>query len=159
MPVNVKLQIYYALFASQINYCSLVWGTTTKGDINTILLLQKKILRHIANVDRLFPTRKLFLQYNIIRFEHHYEFQILQSMYFSGSERQIFLHTLASLTPRDTSVMTRNRELWCIPYFRTQYKLQSLKHNLPVTLNKFKDTAIISLKKLREYFINVSVSN
>lgn len=159
MPVNVKLQIYYALFASQINYCSLVWGTTTKGNINKILLLQKRILRHIANVDRIFPTRNLFLQYNIIRFEHNYEFRILQSMYFCGSERQTFLHTLASLTPCSTSVMTRNSELWFIPYFRTQYKLQSLKHNLPVTLNKFKDTAFTSQKKLREYFINVSINN
>lgn len=29
LPVRVKLQIYHVLFSSRINYCALVWGTTT----------------------------------------------------------------------------------------------------------------------------------
>lgn len=41
-PTKAKLQIYHALFASHVNYCTLVWCTTRDKNINAIHLLQKK---------------------------------------------------------------------------------------------------------------------
>lgn len=52
LPSKVKLQVYYALFASYINYCSLVWATTTKRNLNKILLLQKRFFAMLQT----FPT-------------------------------------------------------------------------------------------------------
>lgn len=44
-------------------YCTLVWGTTTIGNLNSINLLQKKALRSIANVAYSHTITYLFLKY------------------------------------------------------------------------------------------------
>lgn len=36
MPVNIKIQLYYPLFGSQMNYCSLVWGSNTKRNTDKL---------------------------------------------------------------------------------------------------------------------------
>lgn len=152
MPVNIKIQLYYALFTSQMNYCSLVWSSTTKSNIDKISVLQKAALRHIARVDRMSSTRELFPNFNIIRFEHHYNYRLLNWFFFSPCDSKNFLISIASLRPHDTAVDIRDPAPWFVPRFRTQYKMQTLKHNLPVLLNKYKDESMVSRKRLREHF-------
>lgn len=43
IPSKVKLILYNALFSSHLMYCHLVWGTTSKENINKLLLLQKRL--------------------------------------------------------------------------------------------------------------------
>lgn len=42
IPLHAKLSIYHALFASHLNYCSLVWLTTTKKNIKKIIPCKRK---------------------------------------------------------------------------------------------------------------------
>lgn len=42
LPLKFKLLIYNALFYAQLNYCGLVWGTTSKENINKIFLCRRK---------------------------------------------------------------------------------------------------------------------
>lgn len=66
-PEKVRLQIYHALFESHLNYCALVWATTTKHNIHALLQLQKRALRHVANLPYFHSTAQLLNKYNIIR--------------------------------------------------------------------------------------------
>lgn len=60
VPMSVKLMIYNSLFYSHLNYCHLVWGTTTPTNLDKILLLQKKAVRAIGNMPFQSHTSDLF---------------------------------------------------------------------------------------------------
>lgn len=151
-PEKVKLNIYNALFSSYINYCSLVWTTTTKENINKLLILQKKAVRHIANLDYYSSTRTFFPRYNIIKANYMYDFRILRSFYFSSLPIKNFLIHSASLQAKARYTSTRNTDNWHQRKFRNNYKLQSLEHNLPLILNRYDFVANFSLKQLKVFF-------
>lgn len=135
-PVSVKLQIYNALFRSHLNYCTLVWGTTTKKNINTLLLLEKKAIRCISNVPYLHPTKQLFEQHNIINIQNLYKYRLLYYLHFSSTAHHAFLVELSGLSLRTETGRTRERDKYVVPRRRTDYYLQSLSHNIPVMLNR-----------------------
>ena len=47
LPLRARLQIYHSFVQSHINYCSLVWGFSSKSNLNTISSKQKKGLRAV----------------------------------------------------------------------------------------------------------------
>lgn len=156
-PTKAKLQIYHALFASHINYCTLVWCTTTVKNINAIHLLQKKALRCIANVPFAHTTKQLFPLYKIIPLPQTYEFRLLYSFLFSNQSFKSFLHTLSGLCKSSTDSRTRCSDNWLVPRRRTDYLLQSLTYTLPVLLNmcekKGANIASVTRKQLVEFFL------
>lgn len=92
LPTKVKINLYYALFESHLNYCSLVWANTTKTSVTKIQILQKKIMRLISGVHYLSGTRYIFNSYKIVAFQHMYHFRILRYFYFSSGQSKNFLH-------------------------------------------------------------------
>lgn len=155
LPQTIQLQIYYALFMSHVNYCCLVWATTTKTNINRLLAKQKKILRTIGNLDRMCSTKEVFSAFNVIRLDHTYDYRLLHTMYFSPPAVTTFIKKLASLHCREVSVHTRNRDMWFVPYFHNNYKLQSLAHNVPSILNKYNHTIGYSKRELTALFCKI----
>lgn len=153
------MKLYYALFESHLNYCSLVWATTTKTNITKILTLQKKIMRLISGADYLSPTRDIFKSCNVIAFQHMYHFRILRSFYFSSGPSKDFLTSTALLTHSTNIVNTRNTDIWHIHRFRTNYKLQSLQHNLPDILNKYKTVQKFSFRETKQYFVDLVLTH
>lgn len=155
LPVKAKLQVYNALFNSYLNYCSLVWATTTKTNLDKLHLLQKKVIRYIGNIDPTASTKDAFVSFNIIRVDNLYKYRLLQTFFFSSTEVKNLLSSLAFLTLRSTDIHTRSKDVWEIPHFRTYYKHQSLAHNLPSMLNMYQNTTRLNPKKLRTYFITL----
>ena len=47
LPLNARIQIYHSFVQSHINYCSLVWGFSSRSYIETIFSKQKKGLRAV----------------------------------------------------------------------------------------------------------------
>ena len=47
LPLQARLQIYHSLIQSHANYCSLVWGFSSKSNIESIFVKQKKALRGV----------------------------------------------------------------------------------------------------------------
>ncbi len=45
LPLNARIQIYYSLVQSHVNYCSLIWGFASRAHINSLFMGQKKGLR------------------------------------------------------------------------------------------------------------------
>lgn len=153
LPQQAKLQIYYALFYSHINYCNLVWATTTKRNMNRIVTIQKRIIRQISNLKRTDTTKEAFLVNNVLRADKMYEFRLLQIFNCSSPQIVNYLSSLASLQHYSSTVKTRCTDIWAIPHFRTNYKFQSLSHNVPMTLNRHQHTSGYSRKQLRTYIL------
>ena len=75
LPLQARLQIYHSLIQSHVNYCSLVWGFSSKSNIESIFVKQKKALRGVIPgfinykyKDGKTPghTKKFFSKYNIL---------------------------------------------------------------------------------------------
>ena len=61
--------LYYSLFLPYINYCSEIWGDTYKTKVNSIFLIQKKVIRGICGInDMRTNTSPLFYECGILKF-------------------------------------------------------------------------------------------
>lgn len=135
LPPNIKLNIYHASFQSRLNYCHLVWATTTKTNLNNILLLQKKILRYIGDVSYYDHTEPLFSRFHILHIESMYEYRLLYTVRFSSPALVEFLYAISHLRRHECVVNTRHTVSWVLPRSRTNYNFQSLHYNIPLLLN------------------------
>jgi len=63
-----RKNLYNTLFLPHLNYCSEIWGNTSKTNLQNIVLQQKKALRIICNVKRAEATTPLFKRLNILKF-------------------------------------------------------------------------------------------
>uniref|UniRef100_A0A131YUE2 Tick transposon n=1 Tax=Rhipicephalus appendiculatus TaxID=34631 RepID=A0A131YUE2_RHIAP len=61
LPIQQKLMMYNALFASHLLYCHLVWSNSTKQPLDHLVTLKKRALRAITDVPYNAHTRDLFL--------------------------------------------------------------------------------------------------
>ena len=62
---NTRILLYNSLILSKLSYCNIVWGTSCKRNLNSILLLQKRAIRicsgshYHAHTDPIFKDFKL----------------------------------------------------------------------------------------------------
>lgn len=135
LPLKVKLLIYHSLFASHLNYCILVWGTTCSTNINRLFLLQKKIIRSICNEKFDSHTAPLFARLEVIKLPSLYDYQLSTIFIKERNSTQQKICRLANLRPNVPHYDTRSPELWHVPFSRTNYGKQMIHHTLPVLLN------------------------
>lgn len=76
LPKSVKRVLYNSLFYSHLCYCNLVWGNTTDSNLNRIHLLQKKVIRIIADVSYIHHTESLFQSYKILTIQQLYNYRL-----------------------------------------------------------------------------------
>ena len=74
-PIDICLQVYYAIFYSYLIYGCNIWGFTSEENLNSIQVLQNKCLRIItfapydANVDQTFLDLKLLKVREVIKIQ------------------------------------------------------------------------------------------
>lgn len=156
LPSSVKLLIYYALFASHLNYCLLVWGKTTLTNINCLHTLQKKALRHIAGDPFYAHTKPLFKRFNLISVPSLYAYTLALKYKQNIITPDKMLESIAQLTLRARIYPTRHTDIWSVPYSRTSYGTQMLRHTLHVLLNYLHENKInienVNKKKFTCFF-------
>lgn len=121
LPEHIKLIIYNSLFVSHLNYCFLVWGTTTKTNINKIYMLQKKAVRYIANVDYLAHTEELFTRFRISPISTMYEYYLALKYKRCIRHNQLSFLEIPCLRQNLSEYCFRKKEIWHIPFSRTKY--------------------------------------
>lgn len=158
LPRNVMMLLYNTLFCSRLNYCHLVWASTTQKNLYKILILQKRFLRAVANVPVCFPSAPLFSTYNVLPVTKAYDYRLCKQYKKEVRNNTSFLCQLGNLKEHSTPYSTRNFEKWKVDACRTTYGLQMLKNRLPRLLNALHTENIepgkITFRKLREYFSN-----
>ena len=50
IPLKVRIQIFHSYVQSHINYCSLVWGFSTKTNIDSLFRTQQKVCEQLYPV-------------------------------------------------------------------------------------------------------------
>lgn len=136
LPVSVKITLYNSLFLSHVSYCFLVWGSTTATNINRLYKLQKKAIRHIANVDYYAHTGELFKRFNIIPIHQLYEYYLAIRYKKSLLNSNRAFLDIFQLEPYIIPYPTRHQQHWIIPFCRTHLGRQMLRFTVPVLLNK-----------------------
>ena len=66
-PIEVCLQVYYAIFYSHLMYGCNLWDLTTEDNIHKIEIIQKKCVRIITFSDFNSHTNPLFIQLKILK--------------------------------------------------------------------------------------------
>jgi len=66
LPPKTRLSLYYSLIYPYIYYCNVICSSTYPSNLNRILLLQKRIVRIIANADYRAQTKPLFKRLKIL---------------------------------------------------------------------------------------------
>lgn len=159
LPKPIKLLLYNSLFYSYLNYCHLVWGTTTPGCLQRIYILQKRFLRHVHNVPWHSPSADLFLQSNVIKIENLYKFRLSVRFQLETLKNINHLRYLADLHARKMTFMTRHGESWVVPTPRINLGRQRLQFTLPSLLNSYLhsgfDLFSSSKNTLRAMYVNM----
>ena len=65
---NVMLLLYNSLFLPYISYCAKVWANIYKSKLNVLTILQKRVIRLIANVSLLSQTNELVAEFKLLKF-------------------------------------------------------------------------------------------
>lgn len=140
LPVPQKLLIFHALFTSHLSYCNLIWGNGTKQSISSLIILQKKALRSVANLPFNAHTSQVFVKYKIIKLNLLYEYSLVISFRSDAIKGHSYIRSLANLQLNPSTRLNRHSEHWHVPRPRTNYGFEALRYCLPNTLNKLKIT-------------------
>lgn len=136
LPERVKIILYNTLFASHLKYCQLVWGNTTKLNLDRLHIAQKKILRLVANVPYGSHADILFSKFKVTSIFDLYTQTLIKkykdSIYYNNKS---FL-SLASLEENSSFYHTRSPEHWRVSHPRTNYGFQMLQYTVPSTINE-----------------------
>ena len=75
LPIQARIQIYHSFVQSHINFCSLVWGFSSKSNIESLFTNQKKGMRAVMpghvnfyyrNGVKPTHTKPFFNQFNVL---------------------------------------------------------------------------------------------
>lgn len=158
-PTRVKHSIYNSLIYSHLNYCHLVWGTTTKSNITKLHLLQKRTVRAIARVPYLHSTDTLFTSLKIRRINNIYNHRLLNA-YCNATRHSITSFIiLADLTQHSSVYELWQRQKWQIKKSHTKYFDQTLHFNLSTMLDScfFSDNIDVHTLSTGNYEITTNI--
>lgn len=156
LPRHVKIALYNALFFGLLNYCHLVWGSTTYQNLISIEKIQKRFMRAIANVDRHHSSKALFKEYSVIRATDFLKYRCLSTYRSTLRNRNFEFLSLFNLILDSKRYPTRKDAMWTCPRVRTSCGEQSLSVLLPRILNEFgfdANATIPTNKELKKLFL------
>lgn len=116
---HISVQVYYALFESQLRYGLIFWGFAASGRLQHLFLLQKRAVRIICKANRLAHCKPLFQALKILTV---YDLVIYECV--------TFLHG-RYLGHRDQHMhdyCTRNRNGLVIPQSQLQLSKETIFH-------------------------------
>ena len=165
---DTLISVYYSIFYSHLLYGCPVWSLSSKNNLQTISVLQKKCLRIMDFAPFNSHTNKLFFDNKILKLEDVIKSQILKLVFdFKHKNLPDELSNLFKLNSEINKYCTRNvsNEGLFIPKIKTKnFGLNSLKYAAPTTWNSFLkiDNAINSFKNsqslnkyLKKYFLTI----
>ena len=101
MPEFVLKNMYYAHFLSVLNYCNLIWCNTFSSHLDSLIKIQKKVIRSITNSEYLAHTYPLFQRLQLLDIDRLRKFHL--ATYFFKNK-----NLLAFRNPHQ--YQTRNRD-------------------------------------------------
>ena len=75
------ISLYYSFIYPYLIYCNHVWGNTCKSNMNSVVLLQKKIIRIICGVKPREHTDTLYIKLKLLKCEDINKYLLSRLMY------------------------------------------------------------------------------
>ena len=135
VPIEICLQVYYAIFYSYLTYGCILWGLTVEENLKKIEVLQKKCLRIMTFSDINSHSNPLFLNLGLLKVRDIIKLQQLTLVYdyFGGSIPQDLQNLFSTNTDIDITnlrLRSANKGLLHIPAIKTvTYGNKSIKYH------------------------------
>ena len=113
--------LYNALIFPHLTYCCLIWGINYQSHLKRILLLQKRIARHILglsyseSVSHRFGDLQMLNIYSIIKYK-----AVIFALKYLNNMLPVPLRSILEI--RNPVVDTRNRNMFIVPFTRLNYR-------------------------------------
>ena len=140
-PLNTLLLVYSGLVNGLLSYCVCAWGSASKCLVDSVIVLQKRILRVIHFKNKWCPTRPIFVNCNILNCRQIFIFRCLKVLL-----RKVFL-------PGELD----GHKYLRIPLHRTERRRKTFRiisriifNNLPIALR-----ASVSISKWRNWVVDL----
>ena len=156
LPLKTRLTYYNSFVLPYLNYNILHWGCTNNIHLNPLFIIQKRIVRIIADADYLAHTNPIFRKLNLLKIADLYKFQAIvdtHSKILQGGYKI------------EHNVNTRNRNLSKSKYHRLDRTQQSIAssgpmlwNDLPIELRLIKSIPRFK-KKLKMFYLSTYVDN
>ena len=156
LPLKTRLTYYNSFILPYLNYNILHWGCTNNIHLNPLFIIQKRIVRIIADADYLAHTNPIFRKLNLLKIADLYKFQALvdtHSKILQGGYKI------------EHNVNTRNRNLSNPKFHRLDRTHQSIAssgptlwNNLPIELRLIKSIPRFK-KNLKIFYISTYMDN
>jgi len=127
VPESLLISLYYSLFYPYLIYCVLVWGNTYDEQINSIVVLQKRVVRLITSESYLAHTDPLFYRTRILKFEDIYKLFVGVDMFFRRGSN--------SVEYPSHDYLTRNRNNALPSFHRLTLSQSSVDYQGPIVWN------------------------
>ena len=152
MPVDMLTTIYHAIIQSHIQYGIEIWGATSNKNINRVMVLQKRALRCIVNINPRQSCRNYYRKYKIMTVIGIYVYRIILLMknttngHFTQNNQVHNHYTRGQLDYHKTYVgkTSTNKD----PYRKAIYLYNKLPANIKTSGHNFK-------KLLKQYLIDI----
>ena len=130
LPISARIIYYNSFVLPYLSYNIVHWGNTNAIHLNSLIMIQKRIIRSISNADFLAHTTPLFYRLGILKVEDLYKYNVVLDTYKKIKEGKYAV---------THDVNTRSRNL----AKRKDHKLtrcrQSLTYNGPTQWNLIPD--------------------
>ena len=128
LPNFVLKRMYFAHAQSLLSYCNIIWSNTNSTDLNSLVLIQKRLIRIINKSDYIAHTRPLFRRSGILNIDNLRKLSLGTYCY---KNRAKFHHLQAS-----HSYSTRNRNMLRPIKHRTTHFEKSFVYQAPRIWNE-----------------------
>ena len=151
MPLQTRLTYYNSFVLPYLNYNILHWGNTNDIHLKPLIIIQKRIVRAIADADYLAHTSPLFKRFNLLKLVDLYNFQAVLDTH---KKIQKGLYQI------EHNVNTRNCNLAKPKSHRLTRTQQSITfsgpklwNSLPPEIRRIKSLSIFK-KKLKTHYLS-----
>lgn len=131
MNQNTKLLFYNAYILPHFDYCSVIWGSTTKTNLDRLLKLQKYAARSILNVNPRTPSQILFEKLNWMPIDKRIQFRkctmLFKCLNNQTPEYMSTKFTKCSELTRNITLRSNNSNKLCVPRAKTSYYSRSFQ--------------------------------
>ena len=156
-PQHVSNSLYFSLVHSHLSYGACVWGNADDIYLNKLRILQKKVIRIIANADYNEHTNPIFKDLNIIKLDDiiKMQFACLMWDYDHGYLPKCFnnyFFPVSGIHNYKTRNATAGKLSENIVVHTSTHGFAMMKFIGPKILNQIKDTTFYKESKSVKYF-------
>lgn len=141
---------YHGLILSHIRYAILVWGNSSKQNLDRVFKVQKRAIRYMEKASRLDSCRPLFKRLGLLTVPCLYIYEAIVYVKSSDINQNLDIHGYNTRNRADYHLVSHNSRLF---EQKPSYIGRKFYNNLPQLLKSSENINIFK-KQLKKYLVN-----